>query len=58
MNLVLSGHSLLNICLAGSVIILVGVTLVILLLGKKQPPPMKEMHLEELAKHWKHHELP
>lgn len=52
MNLVISGHSLLNICLAGSVIILVGVTFVILLLGKKQPPPTTEIFLEELAKHW------
>jgi len=52
MNLVFTGHNVLNICLAGSVIILVGVTLVILLLGRKQPAPMKEMHLAELAKHW------
>ncbi|MGB3222888.1 MAG: HD domain-containing protein [Desulforhopalus sp.] len=52
MNFVFTGHSLLNICLAGSVIILVGVTFVILLLGKKQPPPTTEISLEELAKHW------
>jgi len=52
MNLVFTGHNILNICLVGSLVILVGVSLVILLLGKKQPPPMEEISLEELTKYW------
>ena len=52
MNFVVSWPNLLNICLTGAIIILLGVTLAILLFGKNNLPPMTQIFLKDLAKNW------